>query len=98
MAISGVSVYTRTTENSKRRYAQADHRKLYPDGTIFVLRYEVAGARKWETLKGSGLSVGSIRSWLHALLRLWCSARSSRGLLPFSASCRPRERECKAGA
>jgi integrase len=55
MAISNVSVYTRTTENGKRRYAQADHRKLYPDGTIFVLRYEVAGKRRWETLKGGGV-------------------------------------------
>src|ERR1035437_7859609 len=56
MAISKVSVYTRTTDaNGKRRYAQADHRKLYPDGTIFVLRYEVAGKRRWETLKGGGV-------------------------------------------
>src|ERR1039458_8343769 len=55
MAISNVSVYTRTTENGKRRYEQAEHRKLYPDGTIFVLRYEVAGKRRWETLKGGGV-------------------------------------------
>jgi hypothetical protein len=46
MAIFSVSVYSRITDaNGKRRYAQADHRKLYPDGTIFVLRYEVAGKR-----------------------------------------------------
>src|ERR1017187_3399033 len=55
MAISNVSVYTRTTENGKRRYAQADHRKLYPDGTILVLRYEVAGKRRGEPLKGGGV-------------------------------------------
>ena len=35
MAIFSVSVYTRTTENGKRRYEQADHRKAYADGTIF---------------------------------------------------------------
>jgi integrase/recombinase XerD len=52
MAISNVSVYTRTTENGKRRYEQADHRTSYPDGTIFCLRYEVDGKRKWETLTG----------------------------------------------
>jgi hypothetical protein len=52
VAISSVSVYTRTTENGKRRYEQADHRKSYPDGTIFVLRYVVAGKRQWETLTG----------------------------------------------
>jgi integrase/recombinase XerD len=53
MAISKVSVYTRTTDaNGKRRYEQADHRTLYPDGTIFCLRYEVDGKRKWETLTG----------------------------------------------
>jgi integrase len=56
MAIFSVSVYSRITDaNGKRRYAQADHRKLYPDGTIFVLRYEVAGKRRWETLKGGGV-------------------------------------------
>src|ERR1017187_9182660 len=52
MAISNVSVYTRTTENGKRRYEQADHRTSYPDGTIFCLRYEGNGNRKWETLIG----------------------------------------------
>jgi len=52
MAISRVSVYTRTTENGKRRYAQADLRKAYPMGMIFCLRYEVNGKRKWETLTG----------------------------------------------
>jgi integrase len=53
MAISKVSVYTRTTDaNGKRRYEQADHRTSYPDGTIFCLRYEVDGKRKWETLTG----------------------------------------------
>src|ERR1019366_4923062 len=53
MAISKVSVYTRTTDaNGKRQYEQADHRTSYPDGTIFCLRYEVDGKRKWETLTG----------------------------------------------
>jgi integrase len=53
MAISKVSVYTRTTDaNGKRHYEQADHRTSYPDGTIFCLRYEVDGKRKWETLTG----------------------------------------------
>ena len=54
MAISKVSVYTRTTDSKgKRRYEQADSRKTYPMGTIFCLRYEVNGKRKWETLTGS---------------------------------------------
>ena len=52
MAISKVSVYTRITLYGKRRYEQADHRTLYPDGTIFCLRYEVDGKRRWETLTG----------------------------------------------
>ena len=53
MAISKVSVYTRITDtNGKRHYEQADHRTSYPAGTIFCLRYEVEGRRKWETLTG----------------------------------------------
>jgi len=53
VAISKVSVYTRTTDcKGKRRYEQADHRKLYPNGTIFWLRFEVDGKRRWETLTG----------------------------------------------
>jgi hypothetical protein len=40
VAISIVSVYTRTTDaTGKRRYEQADHRQCYPAGTIFCLRY-----------------------------------------------------------
>jgi integrase len=63
MAISNVSVYTRTTENGKRRYEQADHRTSYPDGTIFCLRYEVNGNRKWETL------IGDLITYKYALAR-----------------------------
>jgi len=54
VAISKVSVYTRTTDSKgKRQYEQADPRKIYPMGTIFCLRYEVNGKRKWETLTGN---------------------------------------------
>ncbi len=58
MATSTVSVYTRTTDaNGKRRYELADHRTSYPMGTIFCLRYEVGGRRKWETLTGSMITL-----------------------------------------
>jgi integrase/recombinase XerD len=57
MAISKVSVYTRTTDaNGKRQCDLADPKKSYPAGTIFCLRYEANGRRKLETLKSTGVT------------------------------------------
>ena len=43
--MSKVTLYTR--DHSSRKYRLANHRTIYPAGTIFVLRY----AGRWETLK-----------------------------------------------
>jgi hypothetical protein len=39
-------------QSGKRRYVPVNKKKVYPDGTVFCLRYE----RKWETLTANNLS------------------------------------------
>jgi hypothetical protein len=41
-----VSLYTRVSSGGKRRYVSVNKKRVYPEGTVFCLRY----ARKWETL------------------------------------------------
>lgn len=43
-----VAIYIR--QSGTREYELAHPRNLYPNGTIFVLRYRQRGSRKWETL------------------------------------------------
>jgi integrase/recombinase XerD len=46
-----VSLYIRISVNGKRRYLPINKKRIYPDGTVFCLRY----ARKWETLNADNL-------------------------------------------
>lgn len=50
-----VSLYTR--DRSSRKFRKATHHKLYPAGTIFVLRY----GDRWETLKVDSYTDASIK-------------------------------------
>jgi hypothetical protein len=50
--IMTVSLYVRVSVKGKRRYAPVNKKKIYPEGTIFCLRY----ARKWETLTADTLT------------------------------------------
>lgn len=47
-----VSLYVRVSVKEKRRYVPVNKKKIYPDGTVFCLRY----ARKWETLTANNLN------------------------------------------
>jgi hypothetical protein len=47
-----VSLYVRVVVKGKRRYVPVNKKKLYPDGTVFCLRY----SRRWETLPTDDLS------------------------------------------
>ena len=47
-----VSLYVRVMVRGKRRYVPVNKKKLYPDGTVFCLRY----ARRWETLPTDDLN------------------------------------------
>ncbi len=51
-----VSLWIRKTANGKRRYDKPNKNKLYPDGTVFCLRYAAAGKRRWETLDVNSLN------------------------------------------
>jgi hypothetical protein len=47
-----VSLYVRVSSGGKRRYVPVNKKRVYPEGTVFCLRY----ARKWETLTADNLS------------------------------------------
>jgi integrase len=47
-----VSLYVRVSVKGKRRYVPVNKKKIYPDGTVFCLRY----ARRWETLSANNLN------------------------------------------
>jgi integrase/recombinase XerD len=47
-----VSLYVRISVTGKRRYVPVNKKRIYPDGTVFCLRY----ARKWETLPTDDLN------------------------------------------
>jgi hypothetical protein len=50
-----VSLYVRVVVKGNRRYVPVNKKKLYPDGTVFYLRY----SRRWETLPADDLSTKS---------------------------------------
>ena len=54
--IMTVSLWIRKTANGKRRYVKPNKNKIYPDDTVFCLRYAVAGKRRWETLDVNNLN------------------------------------------
>jgi integrase/recombinase XerD len=47
-----VILYVRVSVKGKRRYTPVNKKKVYPEGTVFCLRY----ARKWETLSANNLT------------------------------------------
>jgi hypothetical protein len=49
-----VTLYVR--EHATRKYRKANHRTIYPMGTIFVLRY----AGRWETLKVANFTEATV--------------------------------------
>ncbi len=51
-----VSLWIRKTANGKRRYVKPNKNKIYPDGTVFCLRYAANGKRRWETLDVNSLN------------------------------------------
>jgi hypothetical protein len=51
-----VSLWVREARNGKRRFVKPNKKKLYPDGTIFCLRYAAGGKRRWETLDAKNLN------------------------------------------
>jgi hypothetical protein len=54
--IMTVSLWIRETVGGKRTYRKPNKKKIYPDGTIFCLRYNMNGKRKWETLSVNNLT------------------------------------------
>lgn len=51
-----VSLWIRDTVGGKRTYRKPNKKKLYPDGTVFCLRYSIDGKRRWETLNVTNLN------------------------------------------
>ena len=51
-----VTIYIRNHQT--REYELADPKTIYPDGTIWVLRYKQGGRRKWETLSDKSHAPG----------------------------------------
>lgn len=55
-----VSLWIRDTVGGKRTYRKPNKKKIYPDGTIFCLRYTMNGKRKWETLTANNLNAALV--------------------------------------
>ena len=51
-----VSLWIRETVGGKRTYRKPNKKKLYPNGTVFCLRYSINGKRRWETLDVTNLT------------------------------------------
>ena len=47
-----VSLYVRVSVKGKRHYAPVNKKRVYPEGTVFCLRYD----RKWKTLNVTKLT------------------------------------------
>ena len=45
-----VSLWVRETVGGKRKYRKLNKKRIYPNGTVFCLRYVLGGKRRWETL------------------------------------------------
>ena len=54
--IMTVSLWIRETVGGKRRFTKLNKKKLYPEGTIYCLRYAADGKRRWETLDAKNLN------------------------------------------
>jgi hypothetical protein len=48
------------TLGGRRIYTRPNKKKIYPDGTIFCLRYSMNGKRKWQTLTADNLTAALI--------------------------------------
>jgi len=55
-----VSLWIRETVGGKRRFVKPNKKKIYPDGTVFCLRYTTDGKRRWETLRVNTLTAALI--------------------------------------
>jgi integrase/recombinase XerD len=51
-----VSLWIRETVGGKRTYRKPNKKKLYPNGTVFCLRYSADGRRRWETVDVANLN------------------------------------------
>jgi integrase/recombinase XerD len=51
-----VSLWIRETVGGKRTYRKPNKKKLYPNGTVFCLRYSINGKRRWATLDVTNLT------------------------------------------
>ncbi len=51
-----VSLWIRQTVGGKRTYRKPNKKKLYPNSTVFCLRYSIEGKRRWETLDVTNLN------------------------------------------
>jgi integrase/recombinase XerD len=51
-----VSLWIRETVGGKRTYRKPNKKKIYPNGTVFCLRYSIDGKRRWETLDVTNLN------------------------------------------
>jgi hypothetical protein len=58
--IMTVSLWFRETVSGKRTCRRPNKKKIYPDGTVFCLRYSLNGKRKWETLIADHLTAALI--------------------------------------
>jgi len=54
--IMTVSLWIRETVGGKRTYRKPNKKKLYPNSTVFCLRYSIDGKRRWETLDVTNLT------------------------------------------
>jgi integrase/recombinase XerD len=55
-----VSLWIRETVGGKRRFVKPNKKKIYPEGTVFCLRYTTDGKRRWETLHEPSLTAALI--------------------------------------
>jgi hypothetical protein len=51
-----VSLWIRQNVGGKRTYRKPNKKKLYPNSTVFCLRYSIDGKRRWETLDVTNLN------------------------------------------
>ena len=55
-----VSLWIRETVGGKRRFVKPNKKKIYPEGTVFCLRYTADGKRRWETLQVPSLTAALV--------------------------------------
>jgi hypothetical protein len=73
-----VSLWIRETVGGKRTYRKPNKKKLYPNSTIFCLRYSIYGKRRWETIDVANLTAAlAARATKEAALLLAVSTVAS---------------------